>query len=125
MADIWTSFMKLRDITKDYEPFGKQVYNTHYQRIIPIKKESNTNFLTKSLISKILFDKNHSFVTEWQMKFQNKVIKQPSIIDLDNGLIININNNAKYEEYESKNVETTEEIKSLINDFEKLIIEQL
>lgn len=125
MADIWTSFMKLRDITKDYEPFGKQVYNTHYQRILPIKKESNTNFITKALISKILFDKNYSFVTEWQMKFQNKVLKQPSIIDLDNDLIININNNAKYEEYESKNVTTNEEIKSLINDFEKLIIEQL
>jgi hypothetical protein len=91
MADIWESFLKLRELNKESEPFGKQIYNTHYQRILLNKKETMIRFITKAMIGKILFDEKKSFITEWQKRIENKIIDQYPVVNLDDNYVIKFN----------------------------------
>ncbi len=85
MSDIWASFVKLRKELRGCDSFGKNVYGSHYQRVLFARKQKETTlrFIIKSMISKILFDEGVSFVTEWKYFKDNKVFDSMPVINVE------------------------------------------
>ena len=94
MSDIWASYVKMKNNFIGCDNFSKHVYNNHYQRILFNRrgKETSIRFVVKSLMGKILFDDNKSFVTNWKYCVNRKVFDESPIINIDDNKIFRFGN---------------------------------
>ena len=97
MAEIWGSLVKLRKELIGCDHFSKGIYGRNYQRVLFGSKyhETVNRFIVKAMISKILFDNNVSFVTEWKYHRDRKVLDVMPIIDVEQNIIYRFNEKKK------------------------------
>jgi len=116
--------MKLSKELTGCDQFGKNIYNHHYQRVLIQRhsKESTIRFIVKAMMSKIMYDENKSFVSEWQYKISNKIIDSLPLIDVDDNIIYRFNDpkvNVNIKNFRTKIV-SVDELKTNMNQLKDL-----